>query len=299
MNNVSETLTVDCEYINIIYGKAKSYETTKEYVKTNLVQSVWRLPPGQAEERWHLSGWGGRASGRDPVVGWKGGQGGLAHAQRHRHGAADVQRLVERQPAQAVGVEVVWGEEGLGTQQGWLQGWEGGFLSDSSVLTAAAADIQASIKNVDSMDKHQSHSRSESLHSSVGKQEMQLERGTHTLTLCCWNKQLPWKHALTQETLRSSGLMVSAQLQRLSCRFKTTWMEPLPSTWGMQHPWFPQNALALCNSSRYLYAGRDGRSIPGYVLCIVSPLHAYSLKMRWVANSTCRNVPTEMVFIVL
>lgn len=45
------------------------------------------------------------------------GQGGLAHAQRRRHGAADVQRLVERQPAQAVGVEVVRGKEGLGTQQ--------------------------------------------------------------------------------------------------------------------------------------------------------------------------------------
>lgn len=37
----------------------------------------------------------------------------------------------------------------------------------------------------------------------------------YTLTLCCGNKQLPWKHTLTQETLRSSGLMVSAQLHRL------------------------------------------------------------------------------------
>lgn len=50
-------------------------------------------------------------------MGREGGQGGLAHAQRRRHGAADVQRLVEWQPAQAVGVEVVWGEERLGTQQ--------------------------------------------------------------------------------------------------------------------------------------------------------------------------------------
>lgn len=90
-------------------------------MKTNLVQSVRRLPPGQAEERRHLSGRGGCASGWDPVVDRERGQGGLAHAQRHRHGAADVQRLVERQPAQAVGVEAVRGEEGLGTQQGWLQ----------------------------------------------------------------------------------------------------------------------------------------------------------------------------------
>lgn len=34
-------------------------------------------------------------------------QRGLAHAQRHGHGLADVQRLVEGQSAQAVGVEGV------------------------------------------------------------------------------------------------------------------------------------------------------------------------------------------------
>lgn len=156
-------------------AKAKSYETTNEDDKTNLVQSVWWLLPGQTEERWHLSGWGRCASGWDPVVGWEGGQDGLAHAQRHWHGAADVQRLVERQPAQAVGVEVVWGQEGLGTQQGWLEGWEGGFISDSSVLTAAAAEIQASTRNVDSMNKHRTHSRSDWVDTSVGKQGMQLE----------------------------------------------------------------------------------------------------------------------------
>lgn len=68
------------------------------------------------------------------MVGWEGGQGGqggqvgLAHAQRRRHGVADLQRLVERQPAQAVGVEVVWWEERLGTQQRRLRRREEGSL---------------------------------------------------------------------------------------------------------------------------------------------------------------------------
>lgn len=58
-------------------------------------------------------------------------QGGLAYAQRQRHRLADLQRLVERQPAQAVGVEVVWRQEGLGAEQGRLrreeeEGAEGG-----------------------------------------------------------------------------------------------------------------------------------------------------------------------------
>lgn len=60
------------------------------------------------------------------MVGWEGGQGGLAHAQRRRHRVADVQRLVEWQPAQAVGVEVVRGEQRLGTQQRRLRRREEG-----------------------------------------------------------------------------------------------------------------------------------------------------------------------------
>lgn len=58
---------------------------------------------------------------QDPVVGRKRGQGGLAHAQRHRHGLADVQGLVDGQSAQAVGVEVVRREERLGAQERWLE----------------------------------------------------------------------------------------------------------------------------------------------------------------------------------
>lgn len=41
----------------------------------------------------------------------------------------------------------------------------------------------------------------------------------------------------------------------------------------------------LCTSSLYLYASRDGSSIPGYVLCIVPPLLGCNLKMRRVANT--------------
>lgn len=54
---------------------------------------------------------------QDPVVRREGRQGGLAHAQGRRHGLADVQRLVERQSAQAVGVEVVRRQERLGAQE--------------------------------------------------------------------------------------------------------------------------------------------------------------------------------------
>lgn len=54
---------------------------------------------------------------QDPVVGWKRGQCGLAHTQRHRHGLADVQGLVEGQSAQAVRVEVVGGKKRLRAQE--------------------------------------------------------------------------------------------------------------------------------------------------------------------------------------
>ena len=64
--------------------------------------------------------------GQDPVVDRQRGQGGLAHAQGHRHGMADVQRLVEGQSAQAVGVEVVRREKRLRAQERRLQrGGEG------------------------------------------------------------------------------------------------------------------------------------------------------------------------------
>ena len=56
-----------------------------------------------------------------PVVGRERRQGGLTHAQGHRHGLADVQGLVEGQSAQAVRVEVVWREKRLGTQERWLK----------------------------------------------------------------------------------------------------------------------------------------------------------------------------------
>lgn len=50
-------------------------------------------------------------------MGWERRQGGLAHAQRHRHGLADVQGPVEGQSAQAVGVEVVRRQEWLRAQE--------------------------------------------------------------------------------------------------------------------------------------------------------------------------------------
>lgn len=55
MNNTFKTLIVDCKQINNISGRAEG-ETANEYDKPNLVQCVGGLPPGQAEERWHLSG---------------------------------------------------------------------------------------------------------------------------------------------------------------------------------------------------------------------------------------------------
>lgn len=78
-----------------------------------------------------------------PVVGWQRRQGGLAHAQGHRHGLADVQGLVERQSAQAVRVEVVWRKERLCAQERWLRrGREEVVFSDASSyvssVTAAA-----------------------------------------------------------------------------------------------------------------------------------------------------------------
>lgn len=57
---------------------------------------------------------------QDPVVGWERRQGGLAHTQGHWHGLADLQGLVERESTQAVGVEVVWREKRLCTQERWL-----------------------------------------------------------------------------------------------------------------------------------------------------------------------------------
>ena len=59
---------------------------------------------------------GGRVGRPEPVVGWEGRQGGLAgpaHAQGHGHGVADVQRLVDREAPQALGLEVAGGQQGL------------------------------------------------------------------------------------------------------------------------------------------------------------------------------------------
>lgn len=54
---------------------------------------------------------------QDSVVGRERRQGGLAHAQGHRHGLTDVQWLVERQSAQAVRVEIVRRKKRLGAQE--------------------------------------------------------------------------------------------------------------------------------------------------------------------------------------
>lgn len=86
---------------------------------------------------------------QDPVVGWESRQGGLTHAQGHRHGLADVQRLVEGKSAQAVRVEVVWREKRLGAQERRLKrGREDIFHSNgssyvSSVMAAAHKPCQS------------------------------------------------------------------------------------------------------------------------------------------------------------
>lgn len=91
----------------------------QEFLHTHLVEHVGRLLARQAEEGLHprRRRQGGEGGPRCPAVGRQRRQGGLAHVQRRRHRLADVQRLVERQPAQAVGVEVVRRQEGLGAEQ--------------------------------------------------------------------------------------------------------------------------------------------------------------------------------------
>lgn len=75
---------------------------------TDLVHSVGRLLARQAVEGWHSGRRdGGCVDGQPVVEGRQRGQGGLTRVQRHGHGLADVQRLVEGQSAQAVGVEAV------------------------------------------------------------------------------------------------------------------------------------------------------------------------------------------------
>lgn len=71
----------------------------------------------QTEKRWHSRRRERRVGRQDSMVSGQRRQGGLAHAQRHRHGLADVQGLVEGQSAQAVRVEVVRREKRLGAQE--------------------------------------------------------------------------------------------------------------------------------------------------------------------------------------
>lgn len=74
--------------------------------------------------------------------------------------------------------------------------------------------------------------------------------------------------------------MVSAQLQNLYCRAKNNLDRPSPINLG-------EDALPLLGPSVYLNSTRDGTSIPGYVLCMVYPLHAraFNLKMQRAANT--------------
>lgn len=83
-----------------------------------LVHCVRGLLARQAVEGWH-SGWGeyGGVDWQQVVVRGQRGQRGLSHTQRHRHGLTDVQRLVQRQPAQAVGVETGSRQERLRTHE--------------------------------------------------------------------------------------------------------------------------------------------------------------------------------------
>lgn len=104
------------------------WDLSKANDKTNLIQSVRWLLPWQAEKQRHLRRREGRVGRQDSVVGWERRQGGLTHT-RHRHRRADVQRLVERQSAKAVRVEVVRWEEGFGTQERWLGRWGEVFIS--------------------------------------------------------------------------------------------------------------------------------------------------------------------------
>lgn len=92
--------------------------------------------------------------------------------------------------------------------------------------------------------------------------------------------ELSWKHTLTPKMLRSPGLMASAQHVYGTADPNTTWIGPLLLTWG-------EDALPLCTPSVYVNSPGGGRSIPGYVLCMVSPLHAraFNLKMQGAANT--------------
>lgn len=74
--------------------------------------------------------------------------------------------------------------------------------------------------------------------------------------------------------------MVSAQLHNIYCRPPNNLDRASPINLG-------EDALPLLTPSVDLNSTRDGRSIPGYVLCMVSPLHAraFNLKMQRAANT--------------
>lgn len=74
-----------------------------------------------------------------PVQGREGRQRGLSHTQGHRHGLADVQRLVDGQPAEAVGVEVVRRQKRLRAHERRLKrGQEGDIFSGCSSNASSA-----------------------------------------------------------------------------------------------------------------------------------------------------------------
>lgn len=60
-------------------------------------------------------------------------------------------------------------------------------MSESWVITAAAAGSQAGITNSHLINKHLTHSWSDSGDSSVDKQKIEGACGKYTLTLCCWS----------------------------------------------------------------------------------------------------------------
>lgn len=60
-------------------------------------------------------------------------------------------------------------------------------MSESRVITAAAAASQACITNSHSINKHVTRSQSDSGDSSVDRQKIEGACGKYTLTLCCWN----------------------------------------------------------------------------------------------------------------
>lgn len=117
-----------------------------------------------------------------------------------------------------------------------------------------------------SNNKHLSHSQSDL---STNSKLMDY------MNIVLWER--PWKQTLTLKPLPSSVNGICIAAQTAYCRPKVTWIDPFLLTWGGRFTTPPP----------YLNSTRDGRSIPGYVLCMVSPLHAraFNLKMQRAANT--------------